>query len=56
MERVHPNILLEKAVEYTLEYQYESIAVEAQQAQEWFAEKVAEVLQKKGYSSSTRLK
>jgi predicted phage terminase large subunit-like protein len=56
MERVHPNTLLEKAVEYTLEYQYESIAVEAQQAQEWFAEKVGEALQKKGYPSSTRLK
>ena len=56
MERVHPNTLLEKAVEYTLAYQYESIAVEAQQAQEWFAEKVGEALQKKGYPSSTRLK
>jgi predicted phage terminase large subunit-like protein len=56
IERVHPDKLLEKSVELTLKYQYEGMAVEAQQAQEWWAEKLAEALQKKGYPAKTRLK
>ncbi|GGF88397.1 phage terminase large subunit [Paenibacillus abyssi] len=56
LQRVHPDVLLEKTVEKTLEYQYEGLAVEAQQAQEWFADKVAEALVKRGYPAQTRLK
>ena len=39
-----------------LKYQYEAIAVESQQFQEWFAEKLGEELQKHGYPAHTRLK
>lgn len=56
IERVHPDRLLEKAVELTLKYQYDGMAVEAQQAQEWWAEKLEEALQEEGYPSKTRLK
>ena len=56
IERVHPDVLLQKAVEYTLKYQYERIGVEAQMAQEWFADKLAQALQEHGYPSHTRLK
>lgn len=56
MERVHPDILLKEAVSRTLQYQYDSLAVEAQMAQEWFADKLGEALQKHGYPSLTRLK
>jgi predicted phage terminase large subunit-like protein len=56
IKRVHPDVLLETCVEKALQYQYEGIAVEAQQAQEWFAEKLGEALQKRGYPAQTRLK
>lgn len=56
MERVHPDVLLQKAVEYTLKYQYEGIGVEAQQAQEWFADKLTNELQINGYPGHTRVK
>jgi len=56
LERVHPDVLLATTVDKTLAYQYEGLAVEAQQAQEWFAQKVAEELQKRGYPAHTRLK
>ncbi|MDM5188604.1 phage terminase large subunit [Bacillus sp. DX4.1] len=56
IERVHPDILLKKAVEKSLEYQYSGIAVEAQQAQEWFADKLSEALRKAGYPALTRMK
>lgn len=56
MERCHPDRLLQKAVEYTLKYQYEGLGVEAQMAQEWFADKLREELQNHGYPSHTRLK
>jgi len=56
IKRVHPDILLDTTVEKTLAYQYEGLAVEAQQAQEWFADKVAEALKKRGYPAQTRLK
>lgn len=56
IERVHPDILLQKAVEKSLQYQYSGIAVEAQQAQEWFADKLSQALQHSGYPSATRMK
>lgn len=56
MERVHPDILLQTAVEKALRYQYKVLAVESQHAQEWFADKLAEALQEHGYPAHTRLK
>jgi predicted phage terminase large subunit-like protein len=56
MERVHPDILLKEAVNRTLKFQYEALAVEAQMAQEWFADKLSDELKKYGYPSMTRLK
>ncbi|WP_281202669.1 phage terminase large subunit [Cytobacillus kochii] len=56
IERVHPDILLKTTVEKALEYEYTAIAVEAQQAQEWFADKLVEALQVEGYPGMTRLK
>jgi predicted phage terminase large subunit-like protein len=56
MERVHPDILIKKAIEYTLRYQYEGIGIEAQFAQEFVADKLAEGLQRHGYPSHTRIK
>jgi predicted phage terminase large subunit-like protein len=56
MERCHPDRLLEKAVELTLKYQYSGIGVEAQMAQEWFADKLREELQRQGYPSHTRMR
>lgn len=54
-ERVHPDILLEKTVEMTLQYMPENMAVEAVQAQEWFADKVSQRLSMEGYPALTRL-
>ena len=54
--RVHPDILLKTAVEKAIQYQYSAMAVEAQQAQEWFADKLTEALHAKGYPATTRLK
>lgn len=56
MERVHPNILLQETVKRALKYQYSVLAVEAQMAQEFFADVLAEELTKHGYPASTRLK
>lgn len=56
MERVHPDILLKEAVKRTLRFQYEVLAVEAQMAQEFFADKLREELIKNGYPAHTRLK
>ncbi|MCY8047649.1 phage terminase large subunit [Bacillus haynesii] len=56
LQRVHPDVLLNEVVEKTMRFQYEGIAVEAQQAQEWFADKLGEALQANGYPASTRLK
>lgn len=56
MQRVHPDILLDEAVKHTLKYQYEMLGVEAQMAQEWFADKLADELQRRGYPSLTRLR
>lgn len=56
IERVHPDVLLSKAVEKAIEFQYTAMAVEAQMAQEWFADKLTEALHAKGYPATTRLK
>src|SRR5690625_6466593 len=40
----------------TFEYQYDALAVESQQFQEWFADKLSEELQSRGYPAYTRLK
>lgn len=55
IEKIKPDVLLKEIVNRTLLYQYEALAVESQQAQEWFAEKVAEELVKNGYPAHTRL-
>lgn len=56
MSRVHPDELIRKTIEYTLKYQYQSLAVEAQFAQEFIADKMAEELQRHGYPGFTRIK
>ncbi|TPG73448.1 hypothetical protein EEL31_03550 [Brevibacillus laterosporus] len=56
LKRVHPDVLLNETVDRALQFQYEGIAVEAQQAQEWFAHKLAEELRRKGYPTHRRLK
>ncbi|MDR9792691.1 phage terminase large subunit [Aeribacillus pallidus] len=56
MERCHPDVLLREAVKRTLQFQYEGLAVEAQMAQEFIADKLSEELRKHGYPSHTRLK
>lgn len=55
LERVHPDEFLEVIVQKTLQYQYEALAVESQQAQEWFADKLTDELKRHGYPSHTRL-
>jgi len=55
LERVKPDKFMQEIVKRTLKYQYEGLAVEAQQAQEWFADKLQEELQKHGYPAQTRL-
>ena len=56
MERIHPDVLIQKTVEYTLKYQYQALAVEAQFAQEFIADKMAEELHKHGYPGHTRIR
>jgi predicted phage terminase large subunit-like protein len=55
MERVHPDVLLREAVNRTLKYQYDVLAVEAQMAQEWWADKLGQALSAQGYPALTRL-
>lgn len=55
VERIHPDILLNRTVDTTIDYQLDGIAVEAQQAQEWFADKVEQALIARGYPAKTRL-
>jgi len=55
IERVHPDVFLKEIVKRTLKYQYEGLAVESQQAQEWFADKLTEELYRHGYPAYTRL-
>ncbi|HAA2597238.1 phage terminase large subunit [Listeria monocytogenes] len=55
IERLKPDKFLQLIVEKTMTYQYERLAVESQQAQEWFADKLGEELQKHGYPAKTRI-
>lgn len=56
LARVHPDVLLREVVERTARFQYEVLAVEAQQAQEWFADRLAAELALIGYPAATRLR
>ncbi|HET7615329.1 MAG TPA: phage terminase large subunit, partial [Bacillales bacterium] len=56
INRVHPDVLLEEVVNRAVKYQYDAIAVEAQQAQEWFAHKLKQELQRHGFPGFTRVK
>ncbi|MFE4202131.1 phage terminase large subunit [Aneurinibacillus aneurinilyticus] len=56
IERIHPDVLLDKAATKIIEYQCAGIAIEAQQAQEWFAHKLKEELRRRGYPANTRVK
>lgn len=56
MERCHPDVLIDEVVEHTFRHQYEGLAVEAQMAQEFIADKMKERLAEKGYPAHTRLK
>ncbi len=56
MERCHPDVLIDEVVGHTLNHQYEGLAIEAQMAQEFIADKMAERLQARGYPSHTRIK
>jgi predicted phage terminase large subunit-like protein len=56
IERCKPDTLIKEVVNLAQKYQYEVIAVEAQMAQEFFAEKLAEDLLRNGYPANTRLK
>src|SRR5690625_7539930 len=47
---------MKEIINRVFEYQYEALAVESQQFQEWFADKLSEELQKRGYPAYTRMK
>lgn len=55
-ERVHPDRFLEVIVEKCLQYEYDAIAVEAQMAQEYFADTLRREMKKRGFPADTRLK
>src|SRR5699024_6567532 len=54
--KIRPDDFMTEIIKRTFEYQYEALAVESQQFQEWFADKLTEELQKRGYPAHTRLK
>lgn len=54
--RLHPKEFMERIIEYTMKYQYDSIAVESQMAQEFFTDYLMEGLSLKGYPASSRVK
>lgn len=54
--KAKPDDFMKQIVTRTLEYQYEALAVEAQQFQEYFADNLAKELQAVGYPANTRLK
>lgn len=56
MDRCHPDVLIDEVVSHTFENQYAGLAVEAQMAQEFIADKMEERLQARGYPAHTRLK
>lgn len=55
LARQKPDDFMQEIVKRTLKYQYEALAVESQQFQEWFADKLAEELQRHGYPAHTRM-
>src|SRR5690625_5159000 len=55
-ERIKPDEFIENIVDMTLEWQPDSIAVEAQAAQEFFADMLKAELMNEGYPAYTRLK
>lgn len=55
IERLKPDKFLQLIVKKSMQYQYERLAVESQQAQEWFADKLNEELPKHGYPAKTRI-
>src|SRR5699024_2018946 len=56
MERCHPDILIERLEELTLDYQYDGIAAEAQAMQEFLVDQIRARLQAAGYPAHTRMK
>lgn len=56
MERVHPDVLIDKVVEYTMREEYDGLGVEAQAMQEFIADRMRDRLQNAGYPAYTRLK
>lgn len=54
-DRVHPDEFMKIIVQKVMQYQPERIAAEAQQAQEWFVDKLKEALQYEGYPAYTRV-
>lgn len=56
MAKMKPDDFMTQIIKRTFEYQYEALAVESQQFQEWFADKLSEELQNRGYPAYTRLK
>jgi len=56
IEKIRPDDFMKEIIKRTFEYQYEALAVESQQFQEWFADKLSEELQSRGYPAYTRLK
>lgn len=56
LERSKPDKFIKDITERALKYQHAVIAVEAQMAQEFFADKLSEELQQRGYPAYTRLK
>ncbi|MCQ4363048.1 phage terminase large subunit [Mycobacterium gordonae] len=54
-ERLHPDKFLDVIVERVAIWQPDAIAAEAQQAQEWFVDKLADALRAKGYPADTRV-
>lgn len=51
-----PDIIMQEIIKRAHKYQYEALAVESQQFQEWFADKLAEELHATGYPAHTRMK
>ncbi|MED4172572.1 phage terminase large subunit [Halalkalibacterium halodurans] len=55
LRRVHPDVFMKDIIEKTINFQYDRIAVEAQMAQDWFADQLRDRLAVRGYPAHTRL-
>lgn len=55
-DRIHPDKFLEIAVNKVFEYEPDVIGVESQMAQEWFADKLREELDMRGFPGRARVK